>query len=383
MAHSNERIEFLHESRHFYKQEVPPFTQRGNVGYKKEVMILPPYVDKPRKSTVVYVRYKLRGGDRTFACLRMNRQRYIVKAMKRTWQPGDPIENTGGSYYWYQWQGPNAHKQFIGPIAMSMSKYVALNPHASNSIRSATSKNEDTRGQHYQKSHLDPSKLGPNHDGGVIERDLESTFLSDSASPKTSPDLSLAQRGTPTVEHSPASDLPHPRVLASKPGIKTGSWMKRVSTSNSQKRDPLLEGSARILSLAQEQSTILHIELLQDGTTPVKMKLSSAAVPKDEPEKRVTHVSFFDLVTKVVNPMSQPHLIQAAIYPPLSQIDSDQASNNRPNVRYNISISYHLEETFDEFLDKVKGCFEEHHLNHGGEKSFECHVAIKPTVLLP
>ena len=156
MAHSNERIEFLHESRHFYKQEVPPFTQRGNVGYKKEVMILPPYVEKPRKSTVVYVRYKLRGGDRTFACLRMNRQRYIVKAMKRTWQPGDPIENTGGSYYWYQWQGPNAPKQFIGPIAMSMSKYVANNSVASNGIRSAPSESEDAGSQQYQKSHLDP-----------------------------------------------------------------------------------------------------------------------------------------------------------------------------------------------------------------------------------
>ena len=159
--------------------------------------------------------------------------------------------------------------------------------------------------------------------------------------------------------------------------------MKRVSTSTPQKRDPFLERSSRVLSLAQEQSTILHVELLEDGTTPVKMKLSSAAVPKDDPEKRVTHASFFDLVTKVVNPMSQPHLIQAAIYPPLSRIDSDQACNDRPNVRYNISISYQLEESFEEFLDKVKACFEGHHLNNGGKKSFECHVAIKPTVLLP
>ena len=382
MAHFNERIEFLHESRHFYKQEVPPFTQRGNVGYKREVMILPPYVEKPRKSTVVYVRYKLRGGDRTFACLRMNRQRYIVKAMKRTWQPGDPIDNTGGSYYWYQWQGPTAPQQFIGPIAMSMSQYVAKHSMAGNAIRSTPSEN-DARSQQYQNSHCDPSKLGPKHGGGVIERDLESAFHSDTASPKTSPDQSLTQRGTATDEHSPASNLPHPTLLASKSRTKTGPWMKRVSTSTPQKRDPLLERSPRVLSAAQEQSTILHIELLEDGTTPVKMKLSSAAVPKDDPQRRVTHASFFDLVTKVVNPMSQPHLIQAAIYPPLSHIASDQAINDRPNVRHDISISYYLEESFDDFLDRVKANFEEHHLNYGGRASFECHVAIKPTVLLP
>ena len=381
MAHSNERIEFLRESRQFYQHEVPPFTQRGNVGYKKEVVLLPPYVAKPRKTTVVYIRYKLRGADRTFACLRMNRQRYIVKAMKRTWQPGDPIENTGGSYYWYQWQGPNAPKQFMGPVAMSMSKYVAINPDSNISARNPPSQNEDARSHQLQNSHLDPSKSGSNHDGGVTEPDLDSVLLSDAASPKSSPDRDLPQRGMPRDGHSPALHLPHPTILASKSGEKTGAWMKRVSTLTPQKRDPLLDRSTRVLSLTQEHSTILHIELLEDGTTPVKMKLSSAAVPKDGPEKRVTHASFFDVVTKVVSPNSQPHLIQAAIYPPSLQLDSKKASKNRPNVRYDISLSYQLEETFDQFLEKVKAYFEEHNVKYRDTKPLECHVAIKPTVV--
>lgn len=375
MAHSNERIEFLRESRQLYKQEAPPFTQRGNVGYKKEVMILPPYVDKPRKTTVVYVRYKLNGGDRTFACLRMNRRRYIVKAMKRNWQVNDPIDNTGGSCYWYRWEGPNAARQFIGPIAMSMTRYLANNPGAKKGIQPWDE--EDAGSQRYQDSRPDSTRLEFNPNQGVVEQDSESAFLSSASSSEISSGRHLAQQGMHTDEHSPALDLPQAIGKGPKSRVKIEPRRKGVSTTTPQKR------SARVLSPAQEQSTILHIKLLEDGVTPVKIKLSSAAVPEHDSEKRVTHESFFGLVTRIVNPISQPHLIQAAIYRPLSQVDNKEASDHQANIQYEISISYQAEETFDGFLDKIKAYFEEHHSKNGGSKSYECHVAIKSTVIVP
>ena len=124
MAHAHEKVEYLTEARRTYRNERPPFTQRGLTEPQSHITVR--LLNGARETKTVGIRaYRTRKPRDTlyYATIRLHRHAYIIKPLPQDWDHGDSTESHSVDDFWLIWQGPEHHflgPLFKGPVAQSV-----------------------------------------------------------------------------------------------------------------------------------------------------------------------------------------------------------------------------------------------------------------------